>query len=76
MYDSYWFFSKPYVYLLVGFVFFSIGVASIFIGKAPMRAAVDRAKDPIFFWLVVTFWCVGGIWMIGYCLYKVSLLSH
>jgi hypothetical protein len=76
MYDPYWFFREPYVYLLLGFACFSVGVASIFVGKAPMKGTVDRTKDPIVFWFVIAFWCIGGIWMVGYCVYKVSQLSR
>ena len=76
MNDPFWFFREPYVWLLLGFACFSVGVASMFAGKAPIRQWVCRDKEPIFFWIVVAFWCIGGIWMIGYCLYEVSELSH
>jgi hypothetical protein len=76
MNNPFWFFREPYVYLIPEFACFSVGLASMFAGEAPMREVVYREKTPISFWFIFAPLCVGGIWMIGYCLYQVAELSH
>lgn len=67
----------PYIFLILGVI--SILAAAIFTctGRVWVRLNgwVYRAKEPGWFWWEVALYCLGGLWFVGYFLYKSYELS-
>lgn len=55
---------SPYLDLIVGFVFFSVGVASTLAGKVPAKRWIYRDKEPFAFWFGSAFWYLVGVSLI------------
>jgi len=52
---------SPYIDLLVGFVCFSVGVASTLAAKVPAKRWVYSEKEPFTFWFGCAFWYLVGV---------------
>ncbi len=67
----------PTVFLTVGVIFISGSAVFAFTGKVWVRFSgwVSREKQPRVFWGEVAAYFLGGVFFIGYFLYKVSELS-
>ncbi len=75
--DWYSLLRPPYIYLIFGVTFFSLGVVSICTGKASARYSwVYRTQEPTLFWWVVAIYYLVGVLFIGIFLYKVYGLSN
>ena len=74
--DLYSLLRPPYIYLILGVIFFSGAVASTCTGKTIARYAgwAYRAKEPTQFWGVVVIYYLFGVCFIGYFLHKVHAL--
>lgn len=69
-----WLLKPPYIFLIIGFIFFSAGVASTLSGRVWVRFSgwVYRSEEPKWFWWEVALDYAVGVFFIGWCLYKVS----
>jgi len=68
----------PNVFLTVGVIFISAAAVFAYTGKGWVRFSgwVDREKQPRVFWGEVAAYFFGGVFFVGYFLYKVYELSN
>jgi hypothetical protein len=68
----------PYIFLILGIISLSVGVISTCTGVTWARygRVIYRAQEPKQFWCDVAVCYLGGVWFIGYFLYKVYGLSN
>lgn len=68
----------PYIFLILGIVSISAATVFTYTGKVWVRfnGWVYRAKKPGTFWLEVALYYLGGVWFVGYFLYKIYGLSN
>ncbi len=78
MSDWYLLLQPPYIYLILGVISFSVAVVSTYTGKTYGRYGgwAYRAKEPTQFWWAVVIYYFGGVWFIGFFLYKIYGLSN
>ena len=68
----------PYIFLILGVISTSAAVVFTGMGKVWVRLNgwVYRAKEPKWFWWQVALYYLGGVWFIGYFLYKIYGFSN
>ena len=66
--------ATTYIFLIFGIIFFSVGVISMYIGRAWSHSGrtVYRAEEPKQFWWLVMTYCLVGCGFIGYFLHIVA----
>lgn len=66
---------SPLFYLIFGFIVVSFAVHETLSGRAWVRfhGWVYRANEPIAYWWTVAIMFLIGLFLIGYCLYLVSV---
>ena len=68
----------PYIFVILGAVSLSVAVVFTCMGKVWVRfnGWVYRAEKPGAFWGEVALYYLGGVWFLGYFLYKVYGASN
>lgn len=70
-------FSPPYINLIIGVVFFSMGVISTSTGKVWGRFRwVYRAEEPSIFWWAIGCCYLAGACLIGYFMYLGTTVGY
>ena len=69
--------SPPYIYIIIGLIFFSNGLISTCIGKVSARFHwVYRAEEPKQFWWLVAMNYLAGLGFIGYFMYLGTTVGY
>lgn len=66
MNDPFWIVKPPYIFAIIGAIFFLAAAVFVYTGRAWVRFEgwVYRAKEPKWFWWEVLLYCLGGVFFI------------